>query len=199
MQISNNLAELEKKLLEDARKKAEEIIRTAKERARKIVEEAEKEWKKKAEKERKRITEEARMKANTILSEARIKARIMISVAKKEVLDRVVEKALKDLSERRGFDIKKSLYNLLKESLEYIDEPAKIIINEKDSQALREVIEVLKIKDIYILYSNRITGGVIIESRIGELIDNSYDTRIKRAYITYAPEINKILWGQTKV
>jgi len=155
----------------------------------------EKEWKEKAEQERKRIIEEAKMKACTILSEARREARIKISMAKKEVFDSVVEKALKDLKERKGFDVKKSLLNLLKESLEYIDEPTKIIINEKDSQALREVFEELNIKDIYIIYSDKIIGGVIVESRIGELIDNSYDTRIKRARITYAPEIHRILWG----
>lgn len=195
MQISSSLAELEKKLIEDARKKAEEIIRNAEERARRIIEEAEKEWKEKAEQERKRIIEEAKMKACTILSEARREARIKISMAKKEVFDSVVEKALKDLKERKGFDVKKSLLNLLKESLEYIDEPTKIIINEKDSQALREVFEELNVKDVCIVYSDKIIGGVIVESRIGELIDNSYDTRIKKACITYAPEIHRILWG----
>ncbi len=199
MQISSSLAELEKKLLEDARKKAEEIIRNAEERARRIIEEAEKEWKEKAERERKRAIEEAKMKASIILSEARRDARIKISMAKKEVFDSVVEKASKDLRERRGFDVKKSLLILLKESLEYIDKPSKIIINEKDSQALREVFEEFNIKDIYIMYSDKIIGGVIVESRIGELIDNSYDTRLKRAYTTYAPEIYRILWGQAKV
>jgi V/A-type H+-transporting ATPase subunit E len=190
-----NIEELREKLLEDAKKKAEKIIADAKAEAEKIIRNAEKEWREKAEKEREKIIRNARLEAQKIISEAHRQARIIISSAKHEIVKTVFSEAEKRLRERRGIDIKSSLKNLLEEALEYIEEPAEIIINSRDRDIINEILSEKRLKNVRIIINDRIIGGLVLVSRDGKKVDNTYDTRLKRAKTVLLTEITRILWG----
>jgi V/A-type H+-transporting ATPase subunit E len=190
-----NIEELRKKLLEDARRKAEKIIASAKAEAEKIIEKAEKEWRRKAEKEREKIIEKAKLEAQRTISEARRQARLIISSAKNKAVESVFLEAEKRLKERIGFNVKTSLKNLLDEALEYIEEPAEIIINPRDRDIVSEIISEKGLRNVKIITNDKIIGGLILVSSDGKKVDNSYDTRLERAKIVLLTEIIKILWG----
>ncbi len=190
-----NIEDLKKKLREEAREKAEKIISRAKEEAEKIIKEAEKKWKEKAERERARAINEAKNQAQIIISEAKRKARITISSVKNDVLEELFNNVENMIKNRKGFDIKASLKNLLEEALQYIDKPAKIIINPVDKEAVKEILTEKSLNDVEIIESDNIIGGLIIESKDGKRVDNSYNTRLERARSVLAPLINKELWG----
>lgn len=193
---THEVEELRQKLLEDARKKSEEIIREAKREAERIIEEAERKWREKAEQEREKIIANARLEAQKIISEARRNYRITISKAKAEVINKILEEAKIRLTNRIGFDIEESLKKLLDEALYYIENPSKIIINPRDRDVIKKILKEKGLKNIEIVESNDILGGLIIESINGERVDNSYNTRLERAKSIVLTELNIILWGK---
>ncbi len=190
----STINDLREKLMEDARKKAEEIIRDAEKKAKEIIREAEKEYEKKAKETREKILEEARINAQIIVSDARRKSRLMISEAKYEIIRKVFEEAWQDIIDRKNIDIETSLKNLLLESLEFIEKPDYVEVNEKD----KEIINKLLIENnigAEIRENNLIAGGLIIGTKAGEKVDNSYNTRFERAKSALLPVISKMLWG----
>ncbi len=193
---STSIEELRKKLIEDARKKAEEIISKAEEEAKRIIEEAEKEWERQAEAKRNEVIENARKKAQILLSEARTRARVIISRAKHEVLQKIFKDVEMFIREREGIDVETSLKNLLDESLKYIEKPTRITINPKDRGIIEKLLSEKGFSNIEINESNDIFGGLIIEDAEGKKVDNSYNTRFERAKTVLAPMINKELWGK---
>lgn len=187
--------ELKEKLLEDARRKMEEIIKEAEREAKRIIEEAEKKWREKAEREREKILSTARMDAQRIISEARIKYRIIISQAKAEVINKIFEEAKMRLINRRGFDVEKSLRMLLDEALYFIENPSRIIVNPQDYGIIEKILREKGLKNVEIVKSNELIGGLILESSDGKRVDNSYNTRLERARNAILTNINAILWG----
>ncbi len=190
----STINDLREKLIEDARKKAEEIIHEAKKKAEEIIREAEKEYEKKAEKTREKILEEARINAQIIISDARRKSRLMISEAKYEVIRKVFEEAWQDIIDRKNIDIETSLKNLLLESLEFVEKPDYVEVNEKDKEIINKLLIENNIS-AEIRENNLIAGGIIISTKAGEKVDNSYNTRFERAKSVLLPIISKILWG----
>ena len=183
--------EVIERLRQDAKKKAEEILRNAENRAKEIIEEAERKWREEAEKKRKEIIEKAKKEAQIIISEARRKARMIIASAKYEVIEEVFKRAREEI--RTKIDLKTSLNNLLRESLVHINKPSIIYANKDDISILEEIINDLGLENVRIEESN-ILGGLIIESAEGVKIDNSYDTRLKRAKETLVNKLAEILW-----
>ncbi len=190
----STINDLREKLMEDARKRAEEIIREAEKKAEEIIREAEKEYEKKAEKTREKILEEARINAQIIISDARRKSRLMISEAKYEIIRKVFEEAWQDIINRKNIDIETSLKNLLLESLEFIEKPDYVEVNEKDKEIINKILIENNIS-AEIRENNQIAGGLITGTKAGEKVDNSYDTRFERAKSVLLPLISKILWG----
>ncbi len=176
----------------DAEKKAEEILREAEKRAEEIIKEAEKKWREEAEKKRKEIIEKAKKESQIIVSEARRKARMIIASAKYEVIEEVFRRAREEL--RKKVNIRSSLNNLLRESLAHITKPSTIYVNKDDVDILREIINDLGLEDVEIKELD-ILGGLIIESIEGVKVDNSYDTRLKRAKETLVNKLAQILWS----
>lgn len=180
------------KLRLDAKRRAKEIIREAEVRAKKIIEEAERKWEERAKERRKEIIENAEKEAQVIISEARRKARIIIASAKYEVVEEVFKQAKKEL--RKKTDIKGSLNNLLRESLVHITKPSIIYVNKDDITILKEIISNLGLENIEIKEID-ILGGLIVESVDGVKVDNSYDTRLKRAKESLVNKLAEILWS----
>ncbi len=190
-----NIEELREKLLEDARKKAEKIIANARAEAEKIIRDAEEKWRKRAEKEREKIISSARLEAQKIVSEAHRQAKIIISNAKNKVIENVFSEAEKRLRERIGIDVKTSLKNLLEEALEYIEKPAKIIVNPKDRDVINEILSEKGLDNIQLIIDDKVIGGLILVSIDGKKVDNTYNTRLERARTVLLTEVSRILWG----
>ena len=193
--LQSNIAELREKLLEEARKKAEEIIAKAREEAKRIVEEAERKWREKAKREKEKIINNARLKAQIIVSEARRRARILLVDAKNKAIEGLYNEVLERLKRREGFDHKLSIKNLLREALEYIPTPSRIRVNPSDRDALLEVLREIGLTNVKVVEDTSIIGGVIVESAEGEVVDNSYNARFNRAKTVLTPMITKKLWG----
>jgi len=191
-ELVGDVKDVIERLRSDAKKKAEEILREAEKRAEEIIKEAEKRWREEAEKKRKEIIEKAKKEAQIIVSEAHRKARMLIASAKYEVIEEVFKRAKEEL--RKKVDIRSSLNNLLRESLVHISKPSTIYVNKDDIGILREIINDFGLEDVEIRELD-ILGGLIIESIEGVKVDNSYDTRLKRAKETLVNKLAQILWS----
>lgn len=191
----SSVEELKRKLVEDAEKKAEEIIKKAEEEARKIIENAEKEWEERAKSKREEIISRTKRKAQIILSDARTRARMIIGKAKYEVIEKIFEDIEKNIRERREFDVETSLRNLLNDSLKYIGDPVRIVINPRDRDIIENILREKKLGDLEIIVSDKILGGLILIDNEGKKVDNTYNTRLDRARNVLIPLINRELWG----
>ncbi len=193
---TTGLDELRNKIIEDARKEAERIIREAEKKANEIIREAERKFRERVRREKEKIIQNAEIQAHIVLSDARRQARIIVSKAKYELIEEVFNKAREVINERKGFDIYQSIEKLLKETYEYIEpnEIAKIIVNEKDLDIANRVARSQNLK-ADILINNSILGGVIVETKDGKVVNNSYDVRLERAKTTLVPVLARILWS----
>ncbi len=198
---STGIDALKKKLLEEAREKAESIIRDAEKRAQELIEEAKKKRSQMIEEKRREMIEKARREAEIILSEAKRMYRLEIAKAKHEVLNKVYERAREILEKREGVADKarESLEKLLSEALEVVPSGSKIkvVVNPSDRE---EVIRIVNEKNLpgivdYVEACEEVLGGVIIELEDGTIIDNSYNTRLRKAFERYSKEIASILWS----
>lgn len=187
-----DIKDIIEKLRLDAKRKAKEIIREAEIRAKKIIEEAERKWEERAKEKREEIIKNAEKEAQVIISEARRKARMIIASAKYEVVEEVFKQAKNGL--RKKIDIKSSLNNLLRECLVHITKPSIIYVNKDDITILKEIINDLGLENIEIKEID-ILGGLIVESVDGVKVDNSYDTRLKRAKEALVNKLAEILWS----
>lgn len=185
-----------KKLIEDAKRRAEGIIRSAEEEAKRIIEEAEGQRKITVEREKQRIVEEARKKSELMLSEARRKARLVVSKAKLELIEDIISRAYRTLGSREGFDLRRSLENLFYESLNYARSPERVIVNPRDKIVMEEILRRGGFMDVKVEVSEEIDGGLVMVSKEGEIIDNTYRTRLERVKEFMAPVIAKKLWSK---
>lgn len=191
----SNLDELRKKLLEEAFRKASEIIEEAKREAEFIIKRAENEWRERAENEKKKILEQAERDANRVLSEARVRARLILSEAKNKLFNEIFNNVVKKIESREGLETVSSLKNLLNESLIYINNPSKIIVDYRDVETIKKILNEKKLSNIEIIVSNDIIGGLVIEDADGRRIDNSYKTRLERSRKVLGSYITKYLWS----
>jgi len=187
------------------------VIRRAEEEAKRIIEEAEKEAERivrESEEKRMKLVEEVRKKVisdigyEQRLAEAKANARKVIAEAKISVLNDLREsifRLLNDLDDARRFA---SLRNLIMEALQAIEiSRGKRIILRVSNKDLR-FAEILS-RDIATKHSIsvsvepvEISGGVIIEDvDTGIIVDNSYETRLRRILATNAPKIQERLFS----
>lgn len=193
----SSIEDFRNKMLENAKRRAEEIIRSGEEEARKIVEEAESKWRRMFEEERSKIINEARRRAELILSEARRRARLILTQAKQELMNEIFTTAYSRIKSRSGVDVKKSLENLLNEALMFVETPSKIIVNPRDKGIMEDLIKSMMLSNVTIETSEEVDGGLILVSKEGEVVDNTYRTRLTRAYESIVPIIVKKTWGKS--
>ncbi len=187
--------------MEEARRKANEILEAAKKEAEKIVRAAEEEWRRRAEQERQRILAEARARAQVIISEAGREARLMVSRKKNELVEKAFSEAWSRIVKGIGYDRRKSLKRLLEEALAYVPPGTKEItikISPADAAIIDEALRELGRNLDYqytIEKDESIAGGVIIVCSDGTVIDNSYNTRFTRSKETIVDQVSRVLWG----
>lgn len=184
------------KILEETRKKANEIIEEARRIAESIIKEAEENWLKKAESEKNKILREANARASVIIAEAKSASRFIISKAKLEVVENVYEKIYEIIKEGK-YNVEYSLKNLLKEALGYVEKPVKIIVRKDQVDIARKVLGELGIIDVEIEGSDNIMGGLILISKEGVVVDNRLETRIKQSRDRLLNVVAKVLLGES--
>lgn len=181
-------------IIKEAERKAEEIIKGAEELARRIIEEAEERWRRKAESTRKAILEEASREASIMLADAKRKANLIIADAKKVSIERAFAKAW-ELLEKRHYDVKLSLRNLLNESLQYAAKPLKVLANPIDVKTIEELLHEMGYFNVAVEPSDAIKGGVIVVSEERLVVDNTIETRFQQARLRLLDKLARILWG----
>ncbi len=192
---------LQEKLIENAKKEAEEIIRKAEEEARKIIENAEKEYEEKVEKVKEKIISDAKRRAEEIIVDAKIRARMILAEEKKNIVEQVFRR-VEEIVKSGRFNRRESLYNLLKESISEIAlSNIRVIVSREDEKLVKELKKQLEkelnVKIVEIKVTNSISGGVIVESLDGRIrIDNSYEERLESARSKLAPLIVKEVLGR---
>lgn len=177
-------------IIENARKEAEKIIEGSVKRKKEIVEE-----------ERNKIMKDIGIDRR--IAEARMKSRQIISLAKNRIIKKAeeeVKKLLESMDEKKRL---KSLQILVTEAIDEILSNFEvgigkviICISKKDRELSRELMEYIRtrFKDIDVeIKEVDILGGVIVESPDGGIIiDNSYDSRLKKALDSLLNEFQRI-------
>lgn len=181
-------------IIKEAEKKAEEIVREAEKQARRIIEEAEEQWKRKAEATRRAILDEASREASIMLADAKRKASLIIAEAKKASIESAFTKAW-EMLEKRQYDVRSSLKNLLSESLQYVTRPSKVLANPIDVKVVEELLHEMGYLNIAVEPSDAIKGGVVVISEEGLVVDNTIETRFQQAKLRLLDKLARILWG----
>lgn len=187
---------LRQAIIERASKEAKEIIAKAEKEAETILEEARREKELMIQEERRRML--AEVKADIRLAEARVRAREMLLEARQKVVEEIVNRVMERL---RGFSEEeraRSLSNILEESLrtlrESVEKPYDIVVmaNERDTHLLSKLLPSTGIGSDVRIEKADIMGGLIVKCCNGEVIvDNSYETRLRRAVDNVLPTILK--------
>jgi len=154
------------KILEDAERRAREMVEKAEKERDRIIEEAEKEWRKRAEAARNSILREAEREASILIANAKVRASFEIAKAKEEVIREVFEKA-ESIIKSRGFDVYKSLENLIRESLGYVEKPAKVMVGRGDAEIAKKILADLGYRSIDVEETDEHHGGCCSDIRIG--------------------------------
>lgn len=168
-------------ILDYAKREAKKMVNEAEKKAKEIIEEAKRTWEARKKEEERKILGDAKRRAEEILVEAKIKARMNIAKAKNQVIQEAME-AVKRKLLSGNYDRRKSLENLLKESLDaigYVD--VIVYVRSSDIDVIKSIVKKEKLKQVKeIKVNDNIIGGVIVESIDKTMIiDNSYDSRLK--------------------
>ena len=184
-------------ILDKVKVEAQEIIKEAEEKARERIDKAKEQHEAGFEEEKSRLIEEAEGEAARIQAQASIKARQELLNVKNEVIEEIVnrvKKALSDVSDSESLSL-----NLIKEAITAagVDE-VRVYVSSKDIASVQKLAKedkelAGKIKEIKEV---KCTGGAIVEDIEGKLsIDNTYETRLETLLPRILPEISKELFG----
>lgn len=189
-----SLEELKKRILEEARKEAEEILRKAREEAERIVAEAKEEYYRRLRNARRKALQEFTEKKNAEYVSKLVEFNIELLKLKNRILNEILAEVRRELTELPAPKRKESLETLLKESIESGVFTGNVIVKvvPKDSYVIKDVVQE-HFKDVVTaveLCDPRRLGGVLVESLDREhAIDNTYTTRLEKAM----PEIMSTL------
>jgi len=198
MRKVEGIEELRQAILNEARKRAEEIIQRAEQQAKEIIEKAEERKKLIIEEGKKRIELELGVEAK--IAEARTKARMMILESKTKIFEDIKRRALEVVSsvdaEIRARSFKNIAEEILNELLRMgVQCDIEAVISERDAHLKDELIRLfnergLRMKSVSI--SKSLSGGVIVSCG-GITLDGSYESRLKLAERIILIELNKRL------
>jgi len=183
-------------ILDKVRAEARDIIKEAEEKARERVEKAKKQQAAELEKKKGNLIGEANEEANRILARASITARQELLLARTRIIDEIIGRAKKRLSEISGDD--SSFLALIKEAVNTLNvDKVRIYVSPKDASAVKKIVAKDKklAKRITEIREIDCTGGVVAEDTNGRIrIDNTYDTRLEMLLPKLLPEIGKELF-----
>jgi V/A-type H+-transporting ATPase subunit E len=184
-------------ILDKVRAEAKDIIKDAEEKAKERIAKARKQQEARLEEEKTRLMEQTRSEAARIMAQASIKARQQLLAVKTGMIDEVIAKVKKTLSDSSGG--KGSYLNLVREAVGTLGvDKVRIYVAPKDVAATQKLVKenkelAGKVKEVK---EFNCTGGVIIEDVNGKIrIDNTYDTRLETLLPQILPEISKELFG----
>jgi vacuolar-type H+-ATPase subunit E/Vma4 len=203
-------AVLVRKIEEEAKRKAEEILKERRKQARKALEEA----RKRAEDRRRALLNEARARAESekeiILRKARSEARWMKLTAREELIDRVFKLAEDELEEAikdrrvyarvlRGL-VEEAAVELGGGSLMVLTDASGLkVLKPKELRRIAEHVEKkVRAPTKLELSSQPIdTAGVIVRSGDGSVeVNNTLQARMRRLKEALRPQIAKILFSE---
>ncbi|MEM2025251.1 MAG: V-type ATP synthase subunit E [Desulfurococcaceae archaeon] len=182
------------KIIEDAERRAKEMVEAANREAIAIIKDAEKKWLEKAEAERRKAVESARREASVIISEAKRTASFIVARAKEATVREVFEKAW-ELIEREEYDVRLSLRNLILESINYIGKPVKVLSSSRRLEVVKEILAELGYREVQVEPSPNVREGIIVVSEGGTLVDNRLETRLEQSKLRLVDKVARILWG----
>ena len=200
---AENIAELERAILIEAREEAEQMQVEAKEKADAIHKRAQEQ----AESERKAVLDRAREDADRLRSQAtataQLKARSSQLEHREKVLDNVfteVKKQLDAVKKRPDYDAIAAL--LLREALTQLRvSKADIRADESTQKALKKgaLDEIAKeLKGEFTISGGLDEGtGVVVDASAGKIhYDNTLETRLSRLQNTLRASVYKVLMGE---
>jgi len=183
-------------ILDKVKVEAQDIIKEAEEKARERIEKTKEQHEARLEEEKSKLIKEAEGEATRIQTQASITARQELLKAKNEVINEIVNrvrKALSNISSGENLSL-----NLIREAIDAtgVDE-VRVYVSPRDIASLqkltREDKELAgKIKEIK---EFNYAGGAIVEDMEGTInIDNTYETRLETLLPRLLPEISKELF-----
>ena len=189
-----SLEELRERILEEARKEAEEILRKAREEAERIISEAKEEYYKRLRNARRKALQELIEKKNAEYVSKLVEFNLELLKLKNRILNEILDEVRRELAELSDAKRRKSLEILLRESVESGVFTNSVIVKviPRDSDLIKDIIKEHfsdVVTSVELCDPNRL-GGVLVESLDRErAIDNTYVTRLEKAM----PEIMSIL------
>ncbi|MDI6707777.1 MAG: V-type ATP synthase subunit E [Candidatus Thermoplasmatota archaeon] len=198
------LEELKAQIISDANKKAEEIKTNAKLKAQEITKEAEERAEEIKEEGLRKAEEDARAVKARIIGEAKLEARKSLLFVKQEIIEKVIKKALAEISEMPDREYLEFLESRLLSILaaEKLEGKCIIELSEKDRKRipkdwLEQLEKKLKIKNLKLELGNNFrkdfTGGFVLKTPEVE-INNSLEAIVKFKIDLLEQEIAKILF-----
>lgn len=201
------LEELKQKIIEDAKRNAAEIIKTGESKTTLIIKEAQEKIKKLREERLRKAELEAKAIKERTVGSARLEARKKLLLAKQELIEEVITKALKRILELPKKEYLKFIEKQLL-GIEDLSGSCKVEFNERDKRIitpewLEKLEQELRKKspnlslELSKNFRTDITGGVIIKSSEVEL-NNSLEAIVKLKRDDLECEIANILFGAQK-
>ena len=188
-----SVEELKRVVLEKARAEADQIIAEAYKKAEAIVREAEEKRKRFIESEKSKLRRELQVESR--IGEARRRARLVLSSARAEIAREIEEKALEKLGNLDPEKRAASLRILLEESLAELRRAVpslnkvEVYVSPGDKSNVEELLRTMGGNvDFKVIEDPSIIGGVKVSS--GEvLVDNTYNTRLRKASVEVFKEV----------
>ena len=181
------LEEVKKQLLEEAQKKAQEIASDASAEANRIIMEADKEVRQYEKELRANAEKMLEAQERKELAAAEFDGRRVTLDMKKEMIERVIEEAKKELKKLPAEQRKKLIARLLEKANEEIA-VKKVYLNSKDKSYVKEKGIVVKEKEM--------TGGLIAETGDGRIsVDYSFEEKLSEIKEAYLQELSEVLFG----
>jgi len=172
------------------------FIDEAEKEAQGEIDKAKKQREVKLEEKKRKMLAEAQEEAARIIAQGSIKGRQKLSSTKADIIDKIIERVKKTLSESASD--KNHLVSLIKEAMTGLGtDKGRIYVSPKDIDAVQALLKgnkelsgkIEEVKEFDCM------GGVIAEDSEGKFrIDNTYETRLEMLLPRLLPEMNKELF-----
>jgi len=183
-------------ILDKVKVEAQDIIKDAEQKAQERIDRAKEQYQAKFDEEKRKIVEGSEGEAARIRAQASITAREEVLSVKNEVIQEIVKKVKKALSDIEGGE--KISLSLIKEALDATGtEKVRVYVSKKDMDGLQKLIKDDKKLSGKITEINeyKCDGGAVVEDIEGGIsIDNTFETRLETLMPRILPEINKELF-----
>jgi vacuolar-type H+-ATPase subunit E/Vma4 len=191
-----SMEKISEAILDKIKVEAQEIIRDAEEKARQRIERAKEQHEARFEEEKRKLVEGSEAEAARVQAQASITAREELLGVKNKVIEEIVErvkKALSDIDSREKISL-----NLIKEALDATGSgKARVYVSKKDIDGLQKLIKednnlAGRITEVS---ESKCEGGAVVEDIEGRIsIDNTFETRLETLLPRILPEISKELF-----